>query len=432
MKLAARVALAVVTLIGGMLVLPRPAGRYVVPDAHAQFQTPDLDDILGSPKPTSSPTSDPVPGGGGGGGGDDDGNDGSGDGSGKGDGGGDGRKGSRSGDGDGKKGNNLADRKPGGKKDKNDKKKGKGKGKKGINPILDYQQPAGAWSTDKLVTVASQLRALGWTTPDIMRKVYAPFIIGGPAGWSNTWGAPRYGPGPLIRTHEGQDVFCNFGDPVLASEAGTIEFDEGGLGGKVARLFRGDGSYWYYAHLSEWNTKEFSNGSSVKPGDVIGYCGNTGNALTTPPHVHFGWYAAGGRKAMNPHGMLIKWLHAAEQRVLGEVSKAVVKEQERIEEVGFLERRFGDSYLPDTSVLELPSESLWASGSYPTTGALGLAEAALQAALSEDSFERSQQTGQVTVGPSGYGLRGVLAPTSPLMVFFGDQGSDATATESHD
>jgi peptidoglycan LD-endopeptidase LytH len=139
----------------------------------------------------------------------------------------------------------------------------------------------------------------------------APFIVAGPASWTNTWGAPRFGPGSLIRTHEGQDVFCRYGDPVLASESGTLEFDEGGLGGKVARIRKEDGSYWYYAHLSGWN-RTFTSGDLVAPGDVIGYCGDSGNAAGTSPHVHFGFYDPDGR-AIDPMPFLVRWLRAAER-----------------------------------------------------------------------------------------------------------------------
>jgi hypothetical protein len=50
-----------------------------------------------------------------------------------------------------------------------------------------------------------------------------------------------------VRQHEGQDVFCDYGAPVLASEVGIVEFGTDVLGGRVARLFRPDGSHWYYA-----------------------------------------------------------------------------------------------------------------------------------------------------------------------------------------
>ena len=75
---------------------------------------------------------------------------------------------------------------------------------------------------------------------------------------------------------------------MLAAAKGTIDFDSGGLGGKVARLHMNKGGYLYYAHLEDFNTNRFESGDRVRRGDVIGYCGSTGNAATSAPHVHFG------------------------------------------------------------------------------------------------------------------------------------------------
>jgi murein DD-endopeptidase MepM/ murein hydrolase activator NlpD len=157
--------------------------------------------------------------------------------------------------------------------------------------------------------VAEILRQDGWPEEVIRRRVFAPFIVVGPASWSDSWGAPRFGPGPILRRHEGQDVLCEYGAEVLAAEDGIIEFDSGVLGGRFARLHRPSGGYWYYAHLSEWNLDAFSSGDLVRTGDVIGYCGATGNA--TAPHVHFGHYGADGG-AIDPMSSLVSWLREAE------------------------------------------------------------------------------------------------------------------------
>ena len=239
----------------------------------------------------------------------------------------------------------------------------------------------GDFDTDRLQLIAAKLKARGFDEDRVISLVYRPFLIAGPAAWTDTWGAPRYGPGPIVRTHEGQDVFCRYGDPVLATEAGEIEFDEGGLGGIVARLYRPDGSYWYYAHLSDVNDRDFKNGDAVEAGDVIGYCGNTGNAITTPPHVHFGWYQANG-ESRDPMGYLIRWLRTAERNAAAAYKRATGHSIATIEQ-DISSRRFGDSFAPDISELKVSSQSLLAIGASPGSSALGLAEAALQAALAE-------------------------------------------------
>ena len=40
----------------------------------------------------------------------------------------------------------------------------------------------------------------------------------------------------------------------------------------------------YCAHLSRWAVDA---GEGVRAGDVVGYAGSTGNAGTTPAHLHF-------------------------------------------------------------------------------------------------------------------------------------------------
>ncbi len=47
----------------------------------------------------------------------------------------------------------------------------------------------------------------------------------------------------------------------------------------------------YYAHL---DSQIVSSGQQVKAGDVLGLMGNTGNARTTIPHLHFGIYTNSG------------------------------------------------------------------------------------------------------------------------------------------
>ena len=269
----------------------------------------------------------------------------------------------------------------------------------------------GSYNTDELMAVAAHLRALGWSAEDVIDRVYPPFIIAGEATWIDSWGFPRYGPGPIVRTHEGQDVFCDYGDPILAPEAGYVSFSDGGLGGITARVHTPDGAYWYLTHLSDLNTEELSPGDKVTPGTVVGYCGNSGNAATTPPHVHFGWYQPDGT-AKNPMRSLVNWLRAAEDNAFGLLAEVQGKRQKQLPTLTAA-RRFGDAFAPDRSVLPGGAgESLWASGSSPATGAFALAEIALQAALAERVYE----PGAVLL-PTGEGAgteEGLLDPESTL------------------
>jgi hypothetical protein len=68
--------------------------------------------------------------------------------------------------------------------------------------------------------------------------------------------------------------------------------DTNGLGGNVVWLRTGlfGGTRYYYAHLDRW---AIERSTRVHEGDVLGYVGNTGNARTAAPHLHFGIYDDG-------------------------------------------------------------------------------------------------------------------------------------------
>jgi peptidoglycan LD-endopeptidase LytH len=117
----------------------------------------------------------------------------------------------------------------------------------------------------------------------------------------------------------------------------------------------------------------------VRPGDVIGYCGNTGNALTTAPHVHFGWYDANG-DAKDPMPFLVAWLRAAERSARRHLELVL---HGRIAHLDTLiaARMFGDAYAPDLS--RLGRADLLAEET--VSGVWGLTEAVLEVADTRDA-----------------------------------------------
>lgn len=115
-------------------------------------------------------------------------------------------------------------------------------------------------------------------------------VAGKKASVGSVWGDERDGG---RRKHKGIDIFAKKGTPVVAIEDGVItEREDTRLGGKVLWL-RPRGAWWqaYYAHLDEQLVEE---GDRVVKGQVIGTVGNTGNAKTTPAHLHFGIYTLFG------------------------------------------------------------------------------------------------------------------------------------------
>lgn len=104
------------------------------------------------------------------------------------------------------------------------------------------------------------------------------------------WGAGR---DAGARKHEGIDIFAARGTALVAAADGVItRVGENTLGGKVIFLAPDNKDYsLYYAHLDQQLVQP---GENVKTGDTIGLMGNTGNARTTLPHLHFGIYTNAG------------------------------------------------------------------------------------------------------------------------------------------
>jgi murein DD-endopeptidase MepM/ murein hydrolase activator NlpD len=94
------------------------------------------------------------------------------------------------------------------------------------------------------------------------------------------------------RRHEGVDIFAPRGTPVLAASDGFVtRVGENSLGGRVVWVWDiSRGLTLYYAHLQDQQVRA---GRFVHTGELLGTVGNTGNARTTPPHLHFGIYARG-------------------------------------------------------------------------------------------------------------------------------------------
>jgi murein DD-endopeptidase MepM/ murein hydrolase activator NlpD len=114
----------------------------------------------------------------------------------------------------------------------------------------------------------------------------------------NSWGNPRSGG----RSHQGVDIFAKRGTPVLSATDGIVmRVGTNTLGGQVVNVFGPGRQVHYYAHLERYGA--FREGDVVYAGNIIGYVGNTGNARTTPPHLHYGVYDP-VRGAINPWPLL--------------------------------------------------------------------------------------------------------------------------------
>jgi len=158
-------------------------------------------------------------------------------------------------------------------------------------------------SRDTLATIAaankstaSALAAANRVAPGSQLPVGATILVPGSwrcpvpnGGFINDFGFARVG-----HLHQGNDMFAPRGTPVFAPVRGRIEQRDGPVGGHAVNLYGDDGNRYYFAHLDGYGAK-----GEVAGGTVIGYVGNSGNAVTTPTHAHFELHPGGG-EAVNP------------------------------------------------------------------------------------------------------------------------------------
>jgi murein DD-endopeptidase MepM/ murein hydrolase activator NlpD len=96
--------------------------------------------------------------------------------------------------------------------------------------------------------------------------------------WCEGWGTSI--------VHKGIDVFAKRGTRVNSATWGIVLLaTEYGKGGKFIVVLGPKWRLHYYAHLDEIKTKPFA---FVTQDTEIGTVGNTGNAITTPAHLHYG------------------------------------------------------------------------------------------------------------------------------------------------
>lgn len=95
--------------------------------------------------------------------------------------------------------------------------------------------------------------------------------------WFYPWG--------ISGVHKGIDIFANRGTAVLAPVSGMV-LDCGykSVSGNYIYLLGPKWRIHYFAHLDTILIKKFT---FYTKGDKIGSVGNTGNAASKPPHLHY-------------------------------------------------------------------------------------------------------------------------------------------------
>lgn len=163
-----------------------------------------------------------------------------------------------------------------------------------------YLHSADTGSTSMEYVVKEDSRYLLRVQPELLAEVSYELTIRAEASLANPVASAMrvgsfFGDGrdAGARKHEGVDIFGKRLTPVVASADGRVtRVGDNRLGGKVVWLRPDDRNLsLYYAHL---DSQLVVSGQVVKTGDTLGLMGNTGNAITTPPHLHFGIYTSEG------------------------------------------------------------------------------------------------------------------------------------------
>lgn len=276
-------------------------------------------------------------------------------------------------------------------------------------PLINSVRRSGARSTQPLLDALRPMQALGLTAEEAALMGFGRFPVAGMADYSDDWWEPRFG--PPFHLHQGTDIFGPRGTPVTAPAAGVVRFTDGGLGGKGAYVTEPDGTFYYMAHLDGF-AKNLRNGSAVKRGDVVGYLGDSGNAVGGSPHVHFEIHPRGGA-AVNPKPILDGWLNDAINNASALFAANSLGVSRAVTGAGVLRRFDGQS--PSVAGRAV-GPLLWASSVSAGGGTIRLAQLQLARMAGRIDWDSKATAAQVQADALREGrlvALGILAPLTP-------------------
>lgn len=171
---------------------------------------------------------------------------------------------------------------------------------------------------DKAVSIISRnaLMFEKFGTNELQEKEF-PISKSSNYDYKDTFGMARGWGGR--RSHEGTDIFADYGTEVKSVTYGVIELKGWNkFGGWRLGIRDINNTYYYYAHLGSF-AKDLKVGNIVEPGQLIGAVGSSGygkegTSGKFPPHLHLGMYKDNGRKewSFNPYPLLRRWENDSE------------------------------------------------------------------------------------------------------------------------
>ncbi len=144
-----------------------------------------------------------------------------------------------------------------------------------------FFMPLSADASHRVSTLRNKINALD---DDRVDEIPIPILFGlTPQNLTRNFADPRSGG----RSHEGLDLMAPKGAPIASPTPAVVtRVGVGDSAGKYVYTANPGGESMAYMHLDEF-AEDLSEGDVLEAGDIIGYVGNTGNAISTSPHLHF-------------------------------------------------------------------------------------------------------------------------------------------------
>lgn len=139
-------------------------------------------------------------------------------------------------------------------------------------------------------------------TVELRGHIYPVRAPHGARGAVGEFRAPRNGG----RWHKGFDITASCGTPLAAARTGTVvkrAFDPRLDGNYVVIRGLGERRKYWYSHMA--HPSRFRKGELVHVGEIVGHIGRTGNAGSTPCHLHFELHRHG--RPVDPEPSLRAW-----------------------------------------------------------------------------------------------------------------------------
>lgn len=223
------------------------------------------------------------------------------------------------------------------------------------------------------------------------------------------FGDPRDGG---ARTHQGLDILAPDGTPIASpTDAVVLRIGFGNNSGNHVYTANPGGERLAYFHLASV-ASGLAAGTVLKPGDIVGYVGNTGNASGGAAHLHFEIRGESG--ITNPYPRLTRVFSTRERVTV--IEKALALQSDKQSYAAFLVENFSNTFKAAVAEsISLPQEIVAALAANPDTAVL----------------VQPAPTGGVPVGDLELGARGGDVTLLQQLLIARDAGIAAKTLASH-